>query len=316
VKGPSEKGDVPPGPLSATLPILIAGPTGVGKSPFAVELALRFDGEIIGADAYQIYAGLEILTAQPEPELRARVPHHLIGILPVSEPFDAARFAVLAREKMAEITARGRRPILVGGSGLYLKALTHGLADLPPPDPALRAELSGLPPDELRRRLDQADPEARQNLDFHNPRRVQRALEIFLLTGRSTARQREEWQKPPRFAFQGLLLTRDRPELDARIAANVGRMFARGVLEEVAALKKVGPTAAQAIGFRDIQALLRGETDQTACVAAVTLATRRYAKRQLTWFRNQFNFSPIDLTGQPSTPDLSAATEFFGFGTA
>lgn len=316
MKGPGERGLVPPGPLSATLPILIAGPTGVGKSAFAVELAHRFDGEIIGADAYQVYAGLEILTAQPEADLRARIPHHLIGVLPVSQPFDAARFAVLAREKMVEIAARGRRPILVGGSGLYLKALTHGLADLPPTDPALRAGLSALSPDELRHRLDQADPAARQNIDFQNPRRVQRALEILLLTGRSTARQREEWQGPPRFAFQGLLLTRGRSELHARIAANVERMFARGVVEEVARCHDAGPTASQAIGFRDIQALLRGEMDQAHCVAAITLATRRYAKRQLTWFRNQFNFSPIDLTGQPSTPEIPTGADFFGLGPA
>lgn len=296
------------------MPILIAGPTGVGKSAFAVELALRFGGEIVGADAYQVYSGLEILTAQPESDLQNRVPHHLIGFLPVTEPFDAARFATLAREKMAEIASRGHRSIVVGGSGMYLKALTHGLADGPPTDPFLRAELSALAPDVLRQRLETADPEARRNIDFQNPRRVQRALEVFLLTGRTTARQRDEWQKPPQWEFRGFLLTRDRTELAARIAANVECMFARGVVDEVAAVKDAGPTASQAIGFREIQALLRGEIDRTQCREAIVLATRRYAKRQLTWFRNQFSFSPIDLSGLPSNPDLPYGADVFGPG--
>lgn len=314
MQGPNQKGTSSPWPPSSLVPILIAGPTGVGKSAFAVELALRFGGEIVGADAYQVYRGLEILTAQPEPSLRTHVPHHLIGFLPVTEPFDAARFATLAREKMAEIASRGHRPIVVGGSGMYLKALTHGLADGPPTDPLLRAELSALTPDVLRQRLETADPEARRNIDFQNPRRVQRALEVFLLTGRTTARQREEWQRPPQWEFRGFLLTRNRTELAARIAANVEHMFARGVVDEVAAVKDASPTASLAIGFREIQALLRGETDPTQCKAAIVLATRRYAKRQLTWFRNQFTFSPIDLTGLPSTPDLPHGADVFGPG--
>jgi tRNA dimethylallyltransferase len=278
-------------------PIIVAGPTGVGKSAFAVELAIRFGGEVVGADAFQIYPGLEILTAQPTPDMLARVPHHLIGFLPPSEPFDAARFAALAREKIAEISARGRRPIITGGSGLYLKALLHGLSEMPPPDAALRAELSALSLEELQQRLEQADPQARELIDFQNPRRIARALEIHHLTGRSAARQREQWLGPPAFEFHGFLLTRDRAELDTRIAENVRSMFARGVIKEVAALGKVGPTASAAIGLREIQALLRAELTQPQCEEAITRATRRYAKRQLTWFRNQFTLRTINLTG-------------------
>ncbi|MFZ4682897.1 MAG: tRNA (adenosine(37)-N6)-dimethylallyltransferase MiaA [Terrimicrobiaceae bacterium] len=285
-------------------PLIICGPTGVGKTSFAVELASRFGGEILGADAFQVYSGLEILTAQPDAEQRALVPHHLIGFLPPSELFDAARFAVLAREKMAEITARGKRPVIVGGSGLYLKALTHGLADLPPTDPALRAELATLPLEELQRRLDQADPGARRHLDFQNPRRVMRALEIHLLTGRSSSELREEWKDKSTPGFQGVLLTRDRAELDARIADNVLAMFWRGVVAEVGRLSEVGTTAARAIGLREIQAFRRGELTESQCIAAITLATRRYAKRQLTWFRNQFDFQVIELTGLQNTTDI------------
>ncbi len=278
-------------------PLIICGPTGVGKTAFAAELASRFGGEILGADAFQVYSGLEILTAQPDAALRDRVPHHLIGFLPPSEPFDAARFAALAREKIAEITAHRRRTIITGGSGLYLKAITHGLADLPPPDLALRAELSALPLADLQHRLDRADPGARHHLDFQNPRRVLRALEIHLLTGRFTADLREEWKDKSTPGFRGLLLTRDRAELDIRIAQNVTAMFQRGVVEEVRALSDIGPTAARAIGLREIQAHLRGELTQPECLDAIALATRRYAKRQLTWFRNQFTFPIIDLTG-------------------
>jgi tRNA dimethylallyltransferase len=278
-------------------PLIVAGPTGVGKSIFAVELALRFGGEIIGADAYQVYAGMGVLTAQPGPELTSQVPHHLMGILDPSERFDAARFAAIARETMAKICARGRRPILVGGSGLYLKALTHGLAELPPVDPALRAELSALSPDELRERLDRADPEARRHIDFQNPRRVLRALEIHHQTGRTTARQRELWDAPPTLEHDGILLVRERTELMARIEENVRTMLTQNVVEEVMALGEIGPTAAMAIGLREIQALARGEATREETQRAITLATGRYAKRQLTWFRNQFSFNSMDLTG-------------------
>lgn len=305
--------------LSSQTPIIVAGPTGVGKSAFAVELAHRLDGEILGADAYQVYAGLGILTAQPE--LPGLVPHHLIGFLSPSEPFDAAVFASRAATLIPEIQARGRTPVLVGGSGLYLKALTHGLDDAPPADPALRAELSTLPVDELRLRLDAADPAARTVIDFQNPRRVMRALEICLLTGRSIAESRRAWASREAPGFRGLLLHRDREELDARIVANVDAMFARGVVEEVRRLvggnpslphPALGTTAALAIGLREILALLRGEISEPDCRTAIVLATRRYAKRQLTWFRNQFSFSVIDLTRQRHHEALSSALNILG----
>lgn len=294
----------PKASLSSNRPIILAGPTGVGKTLFAVELATRLNGEILGADAYQVYASLPILTAQPGPELLGQVPHHLIGCLPVSETFDAARFVHLAREKMREIASRGKLPILVGGSGLYIKALTHGLAELPTPDPALRAELSALPLASLQERLDKADPTARQFVDFNNPRRVSRALEITLLTGRSAAELRQEWDNRESPDFRGLLLIREREELNHRIAENVRQMFQQGVVEEVRAVENLSKTASMAIGLRDIQSYLRGETSLEKCQEDIILATRRYAKRQLTWFRNQFNFSPIDLTGLQHRQDL------------
>jgi len=289
-------------------PIIVAGPTGVGKTAFAVELATWLDGEIIGADAYQVYRGLEILTAQPGPALQARVPHHLVGFLSPSESFDAASYVLLAQAKIAEIQARGRVPILVGGAGLYLKALTHGLDDFPSPDPALREELGALSLSELQTRLDTLDPAARYALDFQNPRRLQRAIELCLLTGRPFSSLRALWTEKSTPGFRGLVLFRSRPELAARIRENVRQMFAFGVADEIRRLGPIGPTAAAAIGYREIRLLLQGKLTEPACIDAIVLATRRYAKRQLTWFRNQFSFQSIDLTGFPDIqPKLSEA---------
>lgn len=304
--------------LSNNLPILVAGPTGVGKSVFAAELAFRLGGEILGADAYQVYAGMEILTAQPE--LPGVVPHHLIGFLPPTESFDAARFVVLAKDRIAQIQSRGRVALLVGGSGMYLKALTHGLEDAPPPDPVLRAELNALSADALRSRLDSVDPAARSRVDFTNPRRVQRALEICLQTGRPVSGTRRTWETRETPGFRGILLTRDREDLDARIAANVDAMFRRGVLREVAALGDAPPcsalrtdsTASRAIGMREIQAHLRGAISESECRAAIVLATRRYAKRQATWFRNQFSFPVINLSTTESSEALEHALTILG----
>ncbi|PTX98734.1 tRNA (adenosine(37)-N6)-dimethylallyltransferase MiaA [Spartobacteria bacterium LR76] len=299
--------------LSSNLPIIVAGPTAVGKTLLAAELAHQFGGEIVGADAYQVYEGLAVLTSQPDAETRVRVPHHLFGFLPVSEPFDAARFVQLARETMDEIAARGKIPVICGGSGLYIKALTHGIADLPAPDPALRQELDALPLEVLRERLEKADPAAAASIDLKNPRRVVRALEIFLLTGRSAADLRQGWKNPDAPGFRGIILERERGELEARIRATVDAMFARGAVDEVRALGPVGPTAQMTIGLREIQALLRGEMTETECKEAMVLSTRQYAKRQSTWFRNQFSFPRIDLTGSlPVSESLLLARQALG----
>lgn len=249
-----------------------------------------------------MYAGLEILTSQPESDLTTRVPHHLIGHLPVTQRFDAAQWVQAAQEAIRDVQSRGHRPILVGGTGLYLKALTHGLDEIPPTPPEVRAELSALSPTEVLARLDQADPTAREEIDVHNPRRVQRALEIFLTTGRSARDLRQGWKRRETPGFEGMILVRERNELHDRIAQTVDRMFARGVVEEVRQLPEtISETAAMAIGLREIQSLLRGEMTEAQCREAMVQATRRYAKRQLTWFRNQFSFPHIDLTVSQNT---------------
>jgi tRNA dimethylallyltransferase len=287
---------------SSNLPIIVAGPTAVGKTALALELANRLEGEIIGADAFQVYRGLETLTGQPSQEILSAVPHHLIGFLPPTEAFDAARFVLLARRIVREVLSRGKLPILVGGSGLYIKALTHGLADVPAADPVLRGKLAALSPHQLREELRKVDPST--EVDLQNPRRVLRALEISLLAGRPASSLQGAWKKRAVSGFRGLLLVRKPAELHARIAENVRAMFERGVVAEVAKIQGIGPTAAMAIGFREIKDLLRNKITEPECIQAVTLATRRYAKRQLTWFRNQFSFEIIDLTGLRDTHEI------------
>jgi len=282
----------------------VTGPTGVGKSLFATELAEKINGEIIGADAFQVYEGLGILTSQPGEDLRARVPHHLVGVVPVTNSFDVARFAAAARSAMSEIVARKRVPVIAGGTGLYLKALTHGLADLPPLDPELRAKIAAMSLAEALARLCELDPAAPANIDVCNPSRVRRALEIVTSTGLPLAASRREWTSASS-EFCGILLGRERDELRARVDANVDHMFAGGVLEEVRQASHAGAWASRAIGFREIQVHLLGETDLTSCRDAIVSATRKYAKRQLTWCRNQFNFPSIDLTAT-SAPIESA----------
>lgn len=272
-------------------PIYLVGPTAVGKSDIAVELALRMNGEVVGADAFQLYRGLDLLTAKPEAATLARVPHHLIGVIPGAERCDVARYRELALPCLAEIAARGRVPIVVGGTGLYVRALTHGLADLPSADAALRAELEARPLEELVAQLEQLDPEAVARIDRKNPRRVIRAVEVCLLTGRpfSSFRAQTEPQRPVR----GILLDRDRDELYTRIDTRTRMMFAAGVVEEVRDAGELSATAEQAIGYREITALLRGETSEADCIAQIQQQTRNYAKRQLTWFRREAYFRPV-----------------------
>ena len=288
--------------LETSRSFLILGPTAAGKSDFAVAVAERCDGEIVSADAFQIYASLDLLTAKPSAELRARVPHHLIGEVPLRESWDVARWLDAARCRIAKIHARGRMAIVVGGTGLYIRTLTRGLAELPPASPSLRAELTPQPLAELQRRLAELDPESARRIDLQNPRRIIRALEVCILTGRPFSSFREQWSGTPS-GWRGIVLTRDRAELYARIDRRTEEMFAAGVVEEVRDAGEIGATAAQTLGLREIRAHLAGELTKAECVAAIQQATRRYAKRQLTWFRRDTEFRALNLS---TLTDVSA----------
>ena len=283
--------------------VFLLGPTGVGKSDLAVALAERCEGEIVGADAFQVYEGLESLTAKPSAALRARVPHHLVGEIPLTQPWDVAQWRSQAIMRIEGILQRGRRPIIAGGTGLYVRALTHGLSDLPPASPELRAELEALPLPEMLRRLETLDPIGASQLDRQNPRRVLRALEICLLTGRPFSSFRTEWQSAAG-EVRGAILSRPREELYARIDRRTGEMFAAGVVEEVRALGAVGPTASQTLGLREIREHLAGKIPREQCIATIQQKTRHYARRQLTWFRRERNFRTIDIAANESAESV------------
>ncbi|MFZ0614901.1 MAG: tRNA (adenosine(37)-N6)-dimethylallyltransferase MiaA [Chthoniobacterales bacterium] len=275
--------------------LVIAGPTGTGKTDLSLRLAERLGGEIVGADAFQIYAGLPILTAQPTPGQLARVPHHLVGSVDPRESYDAARYRREALDVLRSIAARGKRPIVVGGTGLYVKALLGGLDELPDQDPVLREEFLQSDLSTLVARLRERDPEGAASIDCANRRRVERALEIVTLTGKPLSEVRKG-PRPMPPGVRGILIMRERGELNRRIASNVEEMFARGVEAEVAALpeEQTGTTASMTLGLREIRDLLRGGTSRAEAQESIIGATRRYAKRQMTWFRNQHDFAELD----------------------
>ena len=285
----------------------------MGKSALAVAVAERLGAEIVGADAFQVYAGLDLLTAKPSPAERARVPHHLIGVVPPAEPFSVARYLEHARACLADIAGRGRLALVVGGTGLYVRALNEGLSPLPPARPELRAELGALDLPTLAARLRALDPAGAAAVDQANPRRLIRAIEIVETTGRPLAEHRTAWTRgeqrpagPPR----GFLVNCPRPELRARIARRTAAMFARGGVEEVRAFpdERIGPTLGQALGLAELRAVGRGELPAAAARARLETGTRQYAKRQLTWFRRDPALEPWTL--DPLTPEtLEAAAE-------
>jgi tRNA dimethylallyltransferase len=280
----------------------IVGPTATGKSELAADVAGEIGAEIVSADAFQIYRGLDLLTAKPDASTLAKAPHHLIGIAPLNEEMNAEKYRCTATRAIDEINSRGKLAMVVGGSGLYIKALTHGLAPLPEADPTLREQLNAMSLDELRSRLAQLDPEAGRTIDTKNRRRVVRALEICLLTGKPASEvvaptDRGDPGRPgSTIPATGVFVFRDREELYQRINQRVEAMFERGVIEEARTAGAMGTTASQMIGLGEIRELLDGKISLLQCIAEIQQGTRRYAKRQLTWFRQQTNFLPLNLS--------------------
>ncbi len=268
----------------------ICGPTASGKSALALEMARQLDGEIVNADAFQLYRGLDILTAAPPVRERSILPHHLYGVIDPSEKTDAGSYLRMAKPLIEEIQSRGKTPIVTGGSGLYLKFLTHGPAPLPTGDDKLRAELDARPLEDLVAQLRSLDPVEAARTALQNRRFVSRALEICLLTGQKASALRDQWESQTReisASLRGIVIQRTRPDLHARIATRTKAMLDGGAIGEVAALTKVSSNCEKAIGFREIRALLAGEIDRTACEELINAATRQYAKRQETWFRRE-----------------------------
>ena len=300
-----------PHPPSSPLqlrPLLLAGPTAVGKSDIVLQLAERIGGEIISVDSMQVYRGMDIGTAKASPEERARVPHHLMDVADLTEMFDAAQFLQLAHHAVADIQARGHVPILCGGTGLYFKAFLEGLSQAPPTDPALRATLAATPLPELLRELAERDPVTYERIDRQNPRRIIRAIAVIRLTGKPYSAQRADWQPStanPQPSTAHFGLARTPADLQRRIDARVDAMFGRGWVAETEQLLKRGlaqnQNAMQALGYRQIVEHLRGERSLPDTIALIKIRTRQFAKRQMTWFRRQLHLRWIHLEPQGST---------------
>ena len=279
-------GALPPG-------LIVAGPTASGKSALALGLAERLGGVVVNADSMQVYRELRVLTARPSPADEARVPHRLYGVRPAAEPGSAAWWRGTALSALAEATASGRLPILCGGTGLYLAALTQGLAEIPEPGEAARAEARALVAGEgspaLHARLAAVDPQTAARLRPGDPQRVARAWEVWRGTGRGLA----AWHAGPSsgpapYAFTVLRLDPPREALRAAITARFGAMLAAGALDEVRALRALGldeaVPALRAHGVPELSAVLRGETTLAEAAEAAVAATLRYTRRQRTWF--------------------------------
>ena len=289
--------------------VIVLGPTAVGKSRVAVDLALRFGGEIISGDSIQVYRGFDIGTDKPGPAERRGVPHHLIDIADPEAQYTAADFVRDALASARDIGSRGRLPIVTGGTGLYLKALVDGLFPGPGRDPALRAALeaeareNGL--EALFRRLEQADPDYARKVRSRDRVRIIRALEVLEATGKPMSEHFRDTRSP--VAGRALVrigLTLDRAALCRRIEERVDRMFARGLVEEVRGLLARGVSAAapafRALGYRHVVRHLAGEIGLEEAAALTKIETRQYAKRQMTWFRKMAGvawFSPDDGPG-------------------
>ncbi|MBE3574592.1 MAG: tRNA (adenosine(37)-N6)-dimethylallyltransferase MiaA [Firmicutes bacterium] len=290
--------------MAATRLIVIAGPTATGKSAAAVALARRIGGEVVSADSMQVYCGLEIATAQVPPAERQGIPHHLMGILPPETEFTVAAYQEMADAVIAGIRGRGRWPILVGGTGLYIKAVVDGfLFPGPGRDPALRARLEEEAETQgdqaLYARLQKVDPAAAARIHPGDRRRVVRALEVYLLTGIPiSVHQERQKSRPPRYDAAMFALTCPREELYDRINRRVEVQLTQGLVEEARRLQSrgVGPhlTAWQALGLKEIRPYLDGQVPLAEAVELLKRNTRRYAKRQLTWFRQDPRYIWLD----------------------
>jgi tRNA dimethylallyltransferase len=274
----------------------IVGPTGAGKSALAMEVAERLNCEIVNADSRQFYRGMDLGTAKPSAEDRARVPHHLIDVRQPDEALDVAEFAQLARDAIEGIAARGRNPLVVGGSGLYLRVIRGGIFPGPPASAEIRDRLAKVAAEQgvahLHRRLRELDPEAANRIGVNDLYRIVRALEVFELTGETISAH----QRRHRFADIGydtltVGVEVERPKLYASIDARFDAMVAGGLVAEVRTLIDAGYSPDQpplsTIGYKQIAAYLRGEIALDDAVAQARQESRRLAKRQLTWFRRE-----------------------------
>jgi tRNA dimethylallyltransferase len=280
--------------------IVIVGPTASGKSELALRLARAHGGEIVSCDSLQVYRLLDVGSAKPSRSELAEIPHHLIDIVDLDQAFSAAEYARIARKALNEIVSRGRMPLLVGGTGLYLRALLDGLFPGPSRNSDMRKRFATLADRHgdarIHRLLAHVDPQAAARIAPRDRVRVDRALEVYWLTGRPiSAWQRESGQRLLGFAMTFIGLALPREVLRARVERRTRKMLESGLIDEVRGLLERGYRSdlrpLQAIGYRETVAFIEGRLDRERLISEITSATMRYAKRQMTWFRNQADVS-------------------------
>jgi tRNA dimethylallyltransferase len=310
-----------------TAVFVLTGPTGAGKSEWAERFAESAPVEIVSVDSALVYRGLDIGSAKPSRELRQRIPHHLIDLCEPTDNYSAGRFVADALAAIEHIHARGRVPLLVGGTMLYLRALLHGLAPLPEASPEIRREIDGRAAREgwpaLHAELARLDPEAAVRINSSDPQRIQRALEVCYVTGQPISRLQRDTVSPlARYRVRAWALAPDRAVLHRRLELRFDSMMSAGFLNEVGALRQRGDLTAahssmRAVGYRQLWAHLEGEYDLAEAVRRGISATRQLAKRQLTWMRSEPRFEWLDpdqpLSQASWNSDLSHELQGLGF---
>jgi len=282
----------------------------VGKTQLSIAVAEQLRTELIYADSMAVYRGMDVGTAKPSPEERKRVPHHLIDVVDPDEEFGVQVFLAMASPVVDALISESKVPVVVGGTGLYLRALTEGLVNAPPADPGVMAEIEDLGDhngvDYLHRELQKVDPEAAESIAPRDRRRLVRALSVFRSCGEPISSIRSRTTHRPDFRFVKVGLRRDRQELYERIDRRVDQMIDRGLVSETERLllRGLSRSARQALGYKEIIDHLEGRTSLDESIARIKTRTRRFAKRQITWFRSDPQISWLDVTGKDAASEM------------
>lgn len=304
--------------ISVNRVIVVSGPTASGKTALAVELAKLYNGEVISADSMQIYTDMDIASAKPTPEEQQGIPHHLVGFLDPAESFSVADYVRLCDKCVRDILSRGKTPIICGGTGLYISSFVDNLTfDDSEQDFSFREEMRKFAEENgnaaLLERLREVDPETAETLHENNVGRIIRALEVFYTTGHTISQAKKQSRQNPS-PYEFVMITLDferREQLHERINRRVDDMVSRGLVEEARRCfeQPNRPTAAQAIGCKELYPYFKGERELSDCIEELKLRTRQYAKRQLTWFRRDLRNLRLIIGENDQLPDVVTKAE-------